>query len=148
MTTRNVSAAFDSSADAQSARQQLAELGVLADAIHILQQRAGDHGLDSSGAARSSWLARVRRMFNASELRNAQGRAISHSIFVLTASVDETLLAAAVDTLESSKAIEIDEHQKYWRKNVWRGSAAALAAIDERAVPAAASPAKPLRGGS
>jgi hypothetical protein len=89
-------------------------------------------------------------MFVAREPRNAPALAISRNTFVLTASVAEDLVAAVVVVLESSSAIELDEHQKLWRKNIWRGSAAARAAIDEHATRAATGPAtrvaKPLEG--
>jgi hypothetical protein len=130
---RNISGVFDSSADAESARQQLTELGVPQDAVHILQQRSGiDARYSRSG--KIAWSTLVRRLFMPGDSRDAQRRALPRSVFVLTASVDATLVAAVVVTLENSKAIELDEHQKYWRRNVWRGSSAASAAIDERAV--------------
>jgi hypothetical protein len=145
MTMRSISAAFVSRADAESARQQLAGIGVAGEEIHILEQKALNDRPAAGGRAHAGLWAQIRRMFLVNEDLKAQAQSALGSAFVLTASVDEDLIAAAVVTLESSNAVELDENQKHWRKNVWRGSPAAPAAIDGHAAPDATASARPPR---
>lgn len=127
---RSISAAFESRADAESSREQLAEIGVGRDEIHILEQRARNDRPHNDGRTRARLWEHVKRRFWP-VTRKAHEQASHPSVFVLTASVNVALAAAAVIALERSNAIELDERQKQWRRNVWRGSAPASAAIAE-----------------
>jgi len=143
MTMRSISAAFDSRAHAESARQLLAGMGVAADKIHILEQRARNERADSHSRTRVRLWKQLKRMLLPEVNRKAHEQSIQRSVFVLTVSVVATLVAAVVVALESSNAIELDEHEKQWRKNVWRGSATTSAAIDEHRRSAATPSARP-----
>jgi hypothetical protein len=120
MTMRNISAAFDSRVDAESARQQVIGVGVAASEVHILDPGAHSEANGGAPEHQGVW-AHIKQMFMPDDDRSTYEESIRRGGFVLTASVDDDLADAAIDALESSKAVDLDERQSEWRAQGWTG---------------------------
>jgi len=143
VTMRYISAAFDTRADAESAQQELLGMGVSRYETHILEQRVRKELSAPVGSTYVGLWTRARRMLLPEAGREPREAEIRRSAFQLTASVDHRLVDAVIITLLAADAVDVDEHQRQWRKNIWRGSAAAQAAIGMNALPASAAAEKP-----
>jgi hypothetical protein len=127
MTMRSITAAFDSRADAESAEQQLAQLGVVATEIRIPEQGARSEQTNADGPAHEGMWAHIKHMFLPDEDRSTYEESMRRGCFVLTVSVDDDLAAAAIETLESSNAVDLEQRQTEWRASGWSGDSQAEA---------------------
>jgi hypothetical protein len=121
MTMRNISGAFDSRVDAESARQQVIGVGVAASEVHILEQGSQSDQADGDAPKHQGVWAHIKQMFMPDEDRTAYEGSLRRGGFVLSAAVDDDLADAAIDALESSKAVNLDERQTEWRAKGWTG---------------------------
>jgi hypothetical protein len=122
MTIRNISAAFDSRADAESAQRQVIGAGVAASDVHILEHGSESNRKNGGAAQHHGVWAHIKRAFLPDEDRNAHEESICRGGFLLTASVDDDLVDAAILALESSSAVDLDERQNEWRVKGWAGN--------------------------
>ena len=150
MTDRNLTAMYDTRGAAESARDQLAAIGMAHDAISI-------HGTDGGTAASSEaatedkgFWASLADFFMPDEDRHTYTEGLKRGGYLLSARVPDELAEAAEDILESSEPIDLDERSASWRQNGWAGyeagtssyaGAPATAAYSEGAGLAEADPA-------
>ena len=150
MTDRNLTAMYDTRGAAESARDQLAAIGIAHDAISI-------HGTDGGTAASSEtateepgFWASLANLFMPDEDRHTYAEGLKRGSYLLSARVPDELAEAAEDILESSEPIDLDERSASWRQNGWAGyeagtssyaGAPATAAYSEGAGLAEADPA-------
>ena len=121
MTDRNLTAMYDTRGAAESARDQLAAIGIAHDAISI-------HGTDGGTAASSEtateepgFWASLANLFMPDEDRHTYAEGLKRGGYLLSARVPDELAEAAEDILESSEPIDLDERSASWRQNGWAG---------------------------
>ena len=121
MTERTLTAMYDTRGAAETARDGLGALGIPADAISI-RGSDGDAGAGSAGEDRGFW-ASLSDLFMPDEDRRTYAEGLSRGSYLLTARVPESTAEQALDVLERSDPIDIDERAASWREGGWTGDA-------------------------
>ena len=126
MTDRTLTAMYDTSGAAESARDQLVGIGVAPEAISI-------HGAAGEAAAvdaepQGFWASLV-DLFMPDEDRHAYSEGLRRGGYLLSAQVPDHLEATAADLLESSEPIDLDHRREGWRQEGWADHPAAAPAI-------------------
>jgi len=119
MTERTLTAMYDRRGAAETARDGLGALGIPADAISI-RGSDGDAGAGSAGEDRGFW-ASLGDLFMPDEDRRTYAEGLSRGSYLLTARVPESTAEQALDVLERSDPIDIDERAASWREGSWTG---------------------------
>jgi uncharacterized protein (TIGR02271 family) len=119
MTERTLTAMYDTRGAAETARDGLGALGIPADAISI-RGSDGDAGAGSAGEDRGFW-ASLSDLFMPDEDRRTYAEGLSRGSYLLTARVPESTAEQALDVLERSDPIDIDERAASWREGGWTG---------------------------
>jgi uncharacterized protein (TIGR02271 family) len=114
MTSRKIVAVFESQDAVENARDSLLELGFQRDQISITDRSASEHTLRTPGAHGSFW-AHVKEMFMPERDRHTIEESIRRGEYVLVADVDEARVDEAVERLELSGAVDLDEREGQWR---------------------------------
>lgn len=119
--SRTITALFDSRADADAARQRLAEASIDVSGVNIVDQAsAGDAG--SSGYSthenRGFW-ASLKDTFLPDEDRHVYEEGVRRGGHLLTASVGDDDADRAVAILDEANSIDIDGRANEWRSGGW-----------------------------
>lgn len=119
MTTRTITAIYDSEADARQARAQLVDNGVDGDDVRIVS-----HNLSSTTAGGDSdkgvWES-IRDFFVGDEDRPTYSEGLRRGGCLLTARVDDERSAQAISVLEQTNAVDLDQRSEQWRADGWSG---------------------------
>lgn len=119
--SRTLTALFDSRADAQASADNLRQLGIDADDIHIHDNTtAGDSTREGLGL----W-ATIKNAFLPDEDRYTYEEGVRRGGFLLTADVDETQVDQAIRVLDAANTVDIDERSSTWRAEGWAAPATA-----------------------
>jgi uncharacterized protein (TIGR02271 family) len=110
---------YDTRGAAETARDGLGALGIPADAISI-RGSDGDAGAGSAGEDRGFW-ASLGDLFMPDEDRRTYAEGLSRGSYLLTARVPESTAEQALDVLERSDPVDIDERAASWREGGWTG---------------------------
>jgi uncharacterized protein (TIGR02271 family) len=130
MTTQTITALFDRRSDASQAVQQLATAGIDRDRIRTLPEQE----TQGSTATRSSYdyqkdeggfWASLRDMFLPAEDRATYAEGMHRGGTTVVVIAEETQADRALDILEASGAVDVNEREAAWRKEGWTGYAAA-----------------------
>lgn len=115
MSTRTLTALFDSHAEAERARQRIAQIGVSPETIEIM-----DQSLETQAAPReeSTW-EKFKHMLMPESERVEYEEGIRRGASLLTASVDDSLTERTVAALEECHPIDMGERAAEWRKSGW-----------------------------
>lgn len=113
MSTRTLTALFDSHAQAERGRQRLAQIGVSPGMIEIM-----DQSVATAPRKESSW-ERFKHMLIPESERSEYEEGIRRGGSLLTASVDDSLTERTVAALEECQPIDIHERAAEWRKAGW-----------------------------
>ena len=150
MTDRNLTAMYDTRGAAESARDQLAGIGIAHDAISIHGTDGGPAASSETATEEQGFWASLANLFMPDEDRQTYAEGLKRGSYMLSARVPDELEEAAADILEGSEPIDLDERSASWRQNGWAGyeagtssyaGAPATAAYSEGAGLAEADPA-------
>lgn len=115
MSTRTLTALFDSHAEAERGRQRLAQIGVSPGTIEIMDQSVGT---PAAPRKESGW-EKFKHMLMPESERSEYEEGIRRGGSLLTASVDDSLAERTVAALEECHPIDIRERAAEWRKSGW-----------------------------
>ncbi len=126
MTTRTVTAFFDSRSDATRAVEQLVAAGIPRAQVRLLPETE-QSGSYSSGSSydvdrdeKGFWES-LADMFFPAEDRYSYAEAMHRGDIMVTATVDDTMADRAEDILEEHGSVSIDEREASWRSEGWSG---------------------------
>ncbi len=112
MSNRTITALYESKAAAEDGRQRLFNSGISASSINI--HDAASTGAD--GKKDEGFFAGIANMFGSHEDSHTYAEGMKRGNFLLTASVDEASTDAAIQVLEGTKAVDVDEKRAEWAK--------------------------------
>ena len=141
MTTRTLTAMFNTRADAEKAGQMLASQLRLDGSAIRFSPGAGmtDAGYDASSPyAEKGFFASIKDLFLPEEDRYAYAEGMRRGAVLLNATVDESQISQASATLEQAGALDLDAQEASWRQSGWTGYDAASHATIRPAAPVAA----------
>ncbi len=121
MTMRTISAMFDSRAEAERAVEGLVrETGLARTAVRL---DAGAGTAEPQGE--KGFLASLRDLFVPDEDRQTYAEGLRRGGAMVSALVEDAKVDGAMDVLERSGAVDLDEREAEWRRSGWTGAAAA-----------------------
>ena len=138
MTDRTLTAMYDTSGAAESARDQLVGIGVAREAISIHGTEGEAIGSSPTTEPTGFW-ASLADLFMPDEDRHTYSEGLRRGSYLLSARVSDELEAAAADILEGSEPIDLDHRRANWRQEGWAG----YQALPRRAPPMAKEAAWP-----
>lgn len=121
MTTRTITAIYDSEAEARAASAQLASFGIGEDDVRIVSNSltATQVGGDRRGGDEGGFWESIKDFFVGDDDRLAYSEGVRRGGYLLTARVDEDLSDEAISVLERTNAIDLDERAEQWRAEGW-----------------------------
>jgi len=125
MTERTLTAMYDTRGAAETARDGLAALGIPAAAITI-RGTEDDRDMASADEDQGFW-ASLANLFVPDEDRHTYAEGVRRGGYLLTAQVPESTAEQALEVLERSDPVDIDERAASWRESGWSGDAAGTA---------------------
>ena len=117
MTTRTITAIYDSADDARRAEQQLLTLGLDRGDVRIINE--GD-GAGSDGEHKGFWQT-LKDMFTDDD-RETYAEGVRRGGYLLTANVEDEYVDEAFEILEESNAVDLEERSEQWRSEGWDGT--------------------------
>jgi uncharacterized protein (TIGR02271 family) len=131
MSITTITAMFDSAEDASRARDRLLELGLPSDAVQMVHE--GSMGEPGDSDEKGLWES-IKDFFTGDDSeRAAYEEGIRRGGYLLTARVEDEYADEAIECLESSDAIDLNQRSEEWRAEGWTGTAATAqpAAVDQ-----------------
>jgi uncharacterized protein (TIGR02271 family) len=122
MSSRTITAMFDSAEAANRARERLLEAGLPSAEVQVIYQDASDGGGDGRGLWES-----IKDFFTGDDDGAAYEEGIRRGGHLLTARVEDEYADEAMLVLENSDAIDLDRRAEEWRAEGWTGAARAQA---------------------
>ena len=146
MTMRNITAVFDSRAQAQRAEKQLLELGIPREHINIVDKSSREYSAAAvEGTQKGVWQT-IKEMFMPDEDSATYEESIRRGGFMVIAAVDDTRSDQTIRILEDAGAVDLERRQEEWRATGWAGpqpssveSTATTASAARRQTPRAAA---------
>jgi len=125
MTTRTITAIYDSEADAQQARDRLVNVGLPDDDVRIVSHQLSSSPVssDTHKDHKGVWES-IKDFFVGDEDRHFYSEGMRRGGYLLTARVDDEHSTRAMDELEKSNAIDLDERSAQWRAEGWTATTA------------------------
>ncbi|ACS41726.1 YsnF/AvaK domain-containing protein [Methylorubrum extorquens] len=129
--TQTITALYDDQAQAQTAMSKLVATGIPQGSIRLTPGASAtatrstgsyDHTRDEGG-----FWAGLKDLFVPEEDRYTYSEGLSRGGTLLTATVDDGKVTAAMDILEEHGSVDLDEREASWRKEGWSGYGAASA---------------------
>ncbi len=136
MTTRTVTAMFNTRAEADTAAQQLSsELGVARSAVRTSAEGGAETSSYSSAPSGqdTGFLASLKNLFLPEEDRYAYEEGVRRGNVLVTATIDENQVDRACAILENAGAVDLDQQEESWRQSGWSGYSAPSAATTSAA---------------
>ena len=133
--SRTITALFDTRSEAEAARTRLTSANIDADNVRIVDQdTAGSFTSPGSEASSSSsydnanrstssggFWAGLKDIFVPDEDRHSYNEGISRGGVLLYATVDDDDTDRAIDLLEQTGSIDMDEREQSWKSEGWAG---------------------------
>ena len=132
MTERTITALYDTKGAAESARDDLAALGVPSADVTIRGTEDGGSGATSTSSAtedKGFWSG-LAELFAPDEDRSAYAEGVRRGGYLLTARVPEGIEDQAVDALERHDPVDLDQRAESWRQEGWAGYQAGATSAD------------------
>jgi uncharacterized protein (TIGR02271 family) len=135
--SRTVTAFFDTRADAEAAKERLAESSVAAEHVQIHDKSSEGYDEASSSSKKSPGMwASIKHAFLPDEDRHTYEEGVRRGGIVLTADVDEANVDDAVRILDEAKTVDIDQRSQEWRTQGWQADAPKASATQgEQVIP-------------
>jgi uncharacterized protein (TIGR02271 family) len=123
MTTRTITAIYDSATDANQARQRLVQTGLAEDDVRIVSQNLtrSDVSSDTSNDDKSMWESIKDFFVGDDDDRSVYSEGVRRGGYLLTARVDDRYSDEALTQLEQSNAVDLDARAEQWRTEGWTG---------------------------
>jgi hypothetical protein len=119
MTTRTITAVYDSDAQAQYARDRLVANGLDAGNVQIVSHALSrGEGAGDAGADKSIWES-LGDFILANDDRPLYSESLRRGACLLTAHVDESVSDAAISLLEDTDPVDLEERAQQWRDEGW-----------------------------
>jgi uncharacterized protein (TIGR02271 family) len=124
MTTRTITAIYDSESDANQARQRLVQTGLAEDDVRIVSQSLtrSDVSSDTGDDDRSMWESIKDFFVGDDDDRYMYSEGVRRGGYLLTARVDDRYGDEAITQLEQTNAIDLDARAEQWRSEGWTGA--------------------------
>lgn len=119
MTTRTITAIYDSESEARQARERLVDTGLADDDVRIVS-----HNLSStpvSGDSDKGVWESIKDFFVGDDDRPTYSEGLRRGGYLLTARVDDDHSAEAISLLEQTNAVDLDQRAEQWRAEGWTG---------------------------
>ena len=127
MTQRTLTALYDTRGAAETARDGLVALGVPSDHIAVRGTEEGATSATTGEEDRGFW-ASLSDLFMPDEDRSTYTEGVRRGGYLLTTHVPDNLEDQALEVLERSDPVDVDERAESWRQEGWTGSQAGTAA--------------------
>ena len=126
MTTRTITAIYDSEADARLAREHLVSSGLDDDDVRIVSQNLSASAASSDAGAEDKgvWES-IKDFFVGDDDRPTYSEGLRRGGYLLTARVDDERSDQAISLLEQTNAVDLDERAQQWRAEGWSESESA-----------------------
>lgn len=126
MTTRTITAIYDSESEAQQARQQLLDHGLDDDDVRIVSHqlrgnRVDSDTNDSDTNDKGVWES-IKDFFVGDNDRPMYSEGLRRGGCLLTARVTDASSDEAIAVLESTNAVDLDQRTEQWRAEGWSDS--------------------------
>jgi uncharacterized protein (TIGR02271 family) len=121
MTRRNITAVFDSRAQAQRAEQQLLQLGIPREHINIIDKSSREYSAAAAEGTQKGVWQTIKEMFMPDEDGATYEESIRRGGFMVIAAVDDTRSDQAIRILEEAGAVDLERRQEEWRATGWTG---------------------------
>jgi uncharacterized protein (TIGR02271 family) len=120
MTTRTITAIYDSEADARMAREQLMSNGLDDDDVRIVSQNLSSNpvGTDEGTEDKGIWES-IKDFFVGDDDRPVYSEGLRRGGYLLTARVEDDLSDQAISVLERTNAVDLDQRTEQWRTEGW-----------------------------
>jgi uncharacterized protein (TIGR02271 family) len=131
MTERTITALYDTRGAAESARDDLAALGVPSADVAIRGSGGSGSGATPTGSATeedTGFWSGLADLFAPDEDRHTYAEGVRRGGYLLTARVPEGLEGQAADALERHDPVDLDQRAESWRQEGWTGYQAGAAA--------------------
>jgi uncharacterized protein (TIGR02271 family) len=119
MTTRTITAIYDSESEARQARAQLVDNGVDDDDVRIVSHDLRSTAVSDDGD-KGVWES-IKDFFVGDDDRPAYSEGLRRGGYLLTARVDDDHSAQAISVLEQTNAVDLDQRTEQWRAEGWTG---------------------------
>jgi len=127
MTQRTLTALYDTRGAAETARDGLVALGVPSDQIAVRGTEEGAASATTGEEDRGFW-ASLSDLFMPDEDRSTYTEGVRRGGYLLTTHVPEGMEDQALEVLERSDPVDLDQRAESWRQEGWTGSQAGAAA--------------------
>jgi uncharacterized protein (TIGR02271 family) len=119
MTTRTITAIYDSEPEAQQARQQLLSHGLDDNDVRIVSHQLSSTPVGTdTGADKGLWES-IKDFFVGDDDRPAYSEGLRRGGCLLTARVTDERSDEAIGVLEATNAIDLDQRTEQWRAEGW-----------------------------
>jgi len=118
---RTVTAMYDTRGAAETARDGLVSLGISSSAVSIRgsESSSSSSTTTSSGTEDRGFWAELKDLFVPDEDRATYAEGLKRGGYLLSARVPEGMVDEALDVLERSDPVDIDERSESWRQSGW-----------------------------
>jgi uncharacterized protein (TIGR02271 family) len=126
MTTRTITAIYDSETDARQARERLTRVGLDEDDVRIVSQNLTSSAVssDSNTSEDKGMWESIKDFFVGDDDRPTYSEGLRRGGYLLTARVDDDRTDEAIAELEQTNAVDLDQRSEQWRSEGWTGTAA------------------------
>ena len=128
MSTRTITALYDTKAAAEAAKQRLSTLNFGSSAVDIHDESS--MAATSTGKAEPGMLGGLKHLFGHHEDAHTYAEGINRGHFLLTAKIGDDKTDAAIRVLEETGAVDVDQLQNEWKGAGWTAPTAGAAYAD------------------
>lgn len=119
MTTRTITAIYDSESDAREAREQLLSRGLDDDDVRIVSQQLTSTAVGSDTEGREGIWESIKEFFVGDADRPVYSEGLRRGGCLLTARVAEERSDEAISLLEATNAVDLEQRADQWRNEGW-----------------------------
>ena len=116
--SRTVTAMFDSRSQAEAARERLTQSRIDADDVRIVDQSQSSSSGGETGEGQGLWSA-IKSAFIPPEDSHTYEEGMRRGGYLLCARVDEDCADEAIQILDESDSVDLDERENSWRGEGW-----------------------------
>jgi uncharacterized protein (TIGR02271 family) len=125
MTTRTITAIYDSESDARAARQQLLQSGLEDDDVRIVSHQLTSTAVGGDAQKHEGLWESIKDFFVGDDDRPVYSEGLRRGGCLLTARVPDERSDEAISLLEATNAVDLDQRADQWRNEGWSETDAA-----------------------